>query len=147
MIKPGHAGFEQRLAVPVPLHGHRGRNPVPFTSNHEKTLHAGAADCDRDWQIGGRNLDRGDEEDRRAAGATAEATEFNGPPSWAALAAFWSGGSLAPPELPEVPPGEALTAQAITGALMMAATHGDPLKAADRYRGFLEEGKKLATSQ
>jgi len=84
------------------------------------------------------------EENRYAAGAIAETTGFSGPPSWVAVAAFWSGGSLAPADLPPVPPGESMTAQAITGALMMTATHGEPLKAAERYRSFLQKGKQLA---
>ncbi len=43
------------------------------------------------------------EENRRAAEAAAEKNQFNGPASWLALGAFWSGGSLAPPQLPEAP--------------------------------------------
>jgi len=95
----------------------------------------------------GKWAEEPNEENRRAAGDAAEATEFSGPPSWVALGAFWSGGSLAPPDLPEVPPGEGLTAQAITGALMMTAPHGDPLQAPDRYRGFLAAGKELAVAR
>jgi len=85
------------------------------------------------------------EENRRAAEAAAEATGLNAPAGWVAMGAFWSGGSLAPPGLADVPPAEGLTAQAMTGALMMAAPHGDPSKTAERYREFLEQGKKLAT--
>ncbi len=98
-------------------------------------------------QLAGKWANEPSEENRRAAGAAAEAADFSGPPSWVALGAFWSGGSLAPPDLPEVPPGEGLTAQAITGALMMAAPHGDPSKATDRYRGFLAAGKELAAAR
>ncbi|RMF88341.1 MAG: hypothetical protein D6736_10780, partial [Nitrospinota bacterium] len=56
------------------------------------------------------------EEHRRAAMQAAEATEFNTPSSWAAMGAFWSGGSMAPPDVPAVPPGEYLTARAVSGA-------------------------------
>ena len=83
------------------------------------------------------------EEHRQAAGAVAEANHFDGAANWVAVAAFWSGGSLAPPELAPVPPGPALTARAITGSLLMAAAHGDPRQMADRYRGFLAQGQKL----
>ncbi|MCY2986620.1 MAG: hypothetical protein NTY19_01945 [Planctomycetota bacterium] len=83
------------------------------------------------------------EEHRRAAGTAAEATKLDGAAAWVAMGAFWSGGSLAAPELPPVPPGPSLTARAITGALMMAAAHGDPRKMDDRYRGFLTHGQKL----
>jgi len=43
------------------------------------------------------------EEKRREAMVTAEAAGFRAPASWAAVAAFWSGGSMAPPNAPVVP--------------------------------------------
>jgi pSer/pThr/pTyr-binding forkhead associated (FHA) protein len=85
------------------------------------------------------------EENRRAAGTAAETTNFDGAASWVAVGAFWSGGSLAPPDLPEAPPAPELTARAITGALLMAAAHGDVLKTNGRYQAFLTRGAKLAT--
>ena len=85
------------------------------------------------------------EENRRAAEAAAEATDPAELAGWVARAAFWSGGSLAAPELASVPPDEGLTAQAITGALLMAVSCGDPTKTADRYREFLARGKTLLT--
>ena len=54
------------------------------------------------------------EEHRRAAQAVAEKAPKKGPATWLATAAFWSGGSLAPPELAEAPPAEGLTAKAVT---------------------------------
>lgn len=82
-----------------------------------------------------------DEEKRRAAMKAAEATEFVTPPGWVAAAVFWSEGSIAPPDLPDVAPDEQLTGQAVTAALMMLATQGDPLTAHDRYRKILETGQ------
>ena len=64
------------------------------------------------------------EENRRAAEAAAEKNQFNGPASWLALGAFWSGGSLAPPELPEAPAPEGLTSQALAAALVLASGAG-----------------------
>ena len=87
-----------------------------------------------------------DEARRRAAEAAAEATNYEGPAAFVALAAFWSGGSLTPPEMAVVPPGEHLTAQAILAALLMAAPHGNPALAADRYRAFLQDGKLRAAA-
>jgi hypothetical protein len=84
------------------------------------------------------------EENRRAAMALAEAAEFNGPASWAAVGAFWSAGSMAPPEAPVVPPGETLTAAAVTGAVILAAVQQEPEKAEQRYREFLEQGVDIA---
>ena len=43
----------------------------------------------------------------------------------AGLAAFFSGGSLAPPDAP-VPPGEFLTAKAVSGAVIFAAVAKEP---------------------
>ncbi len=84
------------------------------------------------------------EENCRAAEAAAERSGFEGPVSWLALGAFWSGRSLAPPDLPEVPPDAGLTAQAVAAALLMAATQGDPGAARGRYVQFLEKGQTVA---
>src|SRR5215813_9252935 len=46
------------------------------------------------------------EENRRAAMEKAERAGFDKPASWTAVGAFWSGGSLSPPNAPVVPPGE-----------------------------------------
>jgi predicted component of type VI protein secretion system len=85
------------------------------------------------------------EENRRAAETAAESVDPAEMTGWVARAAFWSGGSLVAPELAPVPPDEGLTAQAVTGALLMAASRGDPTKTADRYRAFLAKGKSLIT--
>jgi len=82
------------------------------------------------------------EENRRAAEAAAEATDPSELAGWVARAAFWSGGSLVADEMAAVPPHESLTAQAITGALMMAVAQGDPAETTDRYRTFLAEGQR-----
>lgn len=84
------------------------------------------------------------EEHRRAAEAAAAATKYEGPGSWVALGAVWSCGSLAPPGMAEVPPDDRLTGQALTSALMIAAYHGDPLKAPQRQRDFLQRGQEIA---
>jgi pSer/pThr/pTyr-binding forkhead associated (FHA) protein len=86
-----------------------------------------------------------DEPKRRAAAAAAKACNHSGPAANVALAAFWSEGSLAPPDLPPVPPPPTATAQAIAAALMMAAPAGVPRLAPQRYRTFLEAGKQLKT--
>lgn len=84
------------------------------------------------------------EENRRAAMARAEAVGFESPASWAAVAAFWSGGSMAPPDAPAVPPGEALTGVAVAGAVILAAVQTEPERAAERYRLFLAQGIDIA---
>lgn len=84
------------------------------------------------------------EEHRRAAFAAAEAHRFQGPWSWAAMAAFWSGGSMAPPDAPAIPPADNLTGKAVAGAVMLAAVHREPEKAPEKYRQFLTQGIDIA---
>jgi hypothetical protein len=87
------------------------------------------------------------EENRRKAGAAAEASGHTTPASWAATAAFWNSGSLAPPSAPVVPPGETLTAHAASGAVMLAAVAKQPDKANGKYLEFLRIGRELAADQ
>jgi hypothetical protein len=84
------------------------------------------------------------EENRRLTFDAAQKTDFKSPASWAAMAAFWSGGSLAPPELPVVPPAANLTGKAVTGAVMLAALVPDPVQAPEKYRHFFDLGVDLA---
>jgi hypothetical protein len=84
------------------------------------------------------------EENRRAAMPAAEAAELATPAGCAAMAAFWSGGSLGPPNVPVVPPADHLTAHGISGAVMLAAVQTEPAKAPDKYRRFFELGIEVA---
>jgi hypothetical protein len=85
------------------------------------------------------------EPNRRDAEAAAEAAGLYTPAGCAAIAAFWSGGSLSPPNAPVVPPAQSLTAQAAANAVLMAAVH-EPRKAPDRYGQFLAQGIQIAQS-
>ncbi|MDV3240179.1 MAG: hypothetical protein LOY00_00070 [Methylocaldum sp.] len=84
------------------------------------------------------------EEHRRSAFAAAEAHQFQGAGSWAAVAAFWSGGSMAPPDAPAVPPADNLTGKAVAGAVMLAAVQNEPEKAPEKYQRFLAQGIDIA---
>ncbi len=85
------------------------------------------------------------EENRRQAMAYAEAAEFKTAASWAATAAFWSAGSMAPPDAPVVPPAPDLTAKAVTGAVLLAAsTVDDPEKIDEVYVQMLGIGLNIA---
>ena len=77
---------------------------------------------------------------RRAAFTTAEPAGIGTPEGAAAVAAFFSGGSLAPPNLPAVAPGEHLTASSVAGAVLLTAVLTEPEKAAEKYRRFLSLG-------
>jgi hypothetical protein len=84
---------------------------------------------------------------RRAAEAKAAATKFDGPGSWLAMAAFWSGGSLTAPHLAVVPPDDKLTGQAVTNSLLIAAVQQQPGKATERYRLFLTQAQDVASGK
>ncbi|MDB5407382.1 MAG: hypothetical protein JWL84_2294 [Rhodospirillales bacterium] len=84
------------------------------------------------------------EDNRRAAMAAAEATRFSNAAGWAAVAAFWSGGSMAPSDAPIVPPGEGLTAAAVAGAVLLAAVQHEPEKSDDKFRAFIAAAVDIA---
>jgi hypothetical protein len=63
------------------------------------------------------------------------------------LAAFFSGGSLAPPGVTDVPPADALTPSAAAGAVALAAVSGDPVKAEERFRKFLLLAQEVAAGK
>ncbi|MGH7646766.1 MAG: DUF6931 family protein [Gemmatimonadaceae bacterium] len=80
---------------------------------------------------------------RRAAMRAAEAAGVATPAGCTALAVFLSGGSLGPENTPPVPPGELLTAKAITGAVISSAITGDPAKAPERFQSFIGQGLEV----
>jgi len=84
------------------------------------------------------------EENRRDTDVAAQAARFESPESWAAIAAFWSGGSIAPPDGPLVSPGDDLTPRAVAGAVMLAAVRRQPERAEEHYRIFLGKGLDIA---
>lgn len=85
------------------------------------------------------------EDHRRAAMPAAEAAGLADPAGCAAAACFWSGGSLAPPNLPVVPPGEHLTAHGAAGAVLLAAVVKEPARASEKHRAFLRLGLEVAS--
>lgn len=87
---------------------------------------------------------RPSEETRRAAMDRAQATKFDHPGVWAAVGAFWSGGSMAPPNLPAVPPAEHLTGVAVAGAVNLSAVMRQPEYAKDKLKAFLGQAIDIA---
>ena len=92
-------------------------------------------------------LEEPTEEHRRGAMKMAETTEFESAAGWVAGAAFWSGGSIAPPDLPEVPPDASLVAKAVTTSLLMLATQGDPEKINQSYAEIAKRGRSLVAGK
>jgi hypothetical protein len=84
------------------------------------------------------------DEQRRAAMAHAEASGFQTPEAWSAVAAFWSGDSMSPASLPAVPPPPQAAGGAVAGAVALAAVRGDVARHAERLKRFLESGRNIA---
>lgn len=83
------------------------------------------------------------EENRRAAKEAADQEEKKSPSALLALAAFFSGGSMTPPNVQAVPPPDQITAQFVAGAVILSGVIGQPEKAADKYRVFMQKGMAL----
>jgi len=87
------------------------------------------------------------EENRRAAHASAEAATMENAPALAAMGAFFSGGSIAPANVPQpVPPGPFHTARMVAASIMIAVVRREPERAAERYRAFVAQGVEIANS-
>jgi hypothetical protein len=80
------------------------------------------------------------EEHRRAAMAAAQTADLGTAAGCAGLAAFFSGGSLGPPEAPPVPPGEFLTAKAVAGAIVFSSLATEPQKAPEKFQAAIAQG-------
>jgi len=87
------------------------------------------------------------DENRRSALKAAGEADYGTPAGSAALAVFFSGGSIAPPELPAVPPQPSMTPNSVFGAVMLACVLKDPEKAPEKYQSYLAEGLKVASIQ
>lgn len=85
------------------------------------------------------------DENRRAAFAAAEQARFGTPEAWAAVAAFWSGDSMAPLGQPAVPPAPHLAGLALAGAITLASVRTDPSLQAARLARFLASARDIAS--
>lgn len=84
------------------------------------------------------------EEKRLLAKAWSEKTGQKSAASWAATAAFWSGGSIAKPGEPDITPPPYLYAHAVAGAIAMAAFELNSENAAEPFKLFIRQGLDLA---
>lgn len=85
------------------------------------------------------------EANRREAQAAAEKLEYGTAASWAAISAFWSSGSMGPPNVPVVPPPPDLMPQALFGAISLAAVAQGGEKAPEMQQRFLKLGLDTRT--
>jgi hypothetical protein len=106
-----------------------GENPPPKIK--------GALDASERW------VAQPNEDNRRLAMAAAEKAELGTAAGCTGLAAFFSGGSLAPPDAPPVAPGEFLAAKAVSGAVIFAAVAKEPEKAPEKFRSFVAQGVEV----
>ncbi len=83
----------------------------------------------------------------RAAFALAETAGFKSAAAWVGVACFWSGASMAPPNVPAVPPGPTLAGKAASGAVLLAAAAGVPGETPARQRHYFDLGTQYATGK
>jgi hypothetical protein len=84
------------------------------------------------------------EENRQAARQAGDAAGAATPAGGVALAAAFSGGSLAPPGVKAVPPPPTLSARTLARAVILAASKGKPAETPYRFRQFLVFGVDVA---
>jgi hypothetical protein len=84
------------------------------------------------------------DEHRRAAMVCAQKAKFESPAAWAAVAAFWSSGSMAPPELPAVPAAAHLLGVAVLGSVTLAAVLTEPERADERRERYIAAAVNIA---
>jgi uncharacterized protein DUF6931 len=87
------------------------------------------------------------EDNRRATEVAYQAAELSTAAGCAAIAAFWSGGSLSPKDLPVVPPAETLTAHGVASAVLIASIAQDPAKTAELHKAFATHGRAIASGK
>ncbi len=74
----------------------------------------------------------------------AERTNFQTPAGWAAIAAFWSGESIATVAGINMPPDEDLSCKAVNAAAALAASIQKPEEIAQYHQLFLKQGIDIA---
>lgn len=84
------------------------------------------------------------DENRYSAQHAAESLDNGSPVYWAAMSVFWSGGSMAPVDVPEVPVDANMCAMAVSGAVLLAGLSDDVDESSRRYQLFLKQGIAIA---
>lgn len=84
---------------------------------------------------------------RRKAMALAQEQECQTAACWAGVSAFWTHGSMAPPDVPPVPPKDEFTGKAASGAVALAAVIGDPEQIPQRKAMFFELALAVASGE
>ena len=84
------------------------------------------------------------DEHRHKAHDAVEYIENDSPIHWTGMAVLWSGGSMVPPDLPEVPAVPNMCGMAVSGAVLLAGISDDVEESDRRYELFLKQGVAIA---
>jgi hypothetical protein len=84
---------------------------------------------------------------RRAAFTAADQAGFDTAPACVALAVFFSGGSLAPPDFQPAPAPEHVTGSMVAAALALAVVLEEPEKAPQKYDALLQTAIDVADNK
>ncbi len=79
---------------------------------------------------------------RRQTKVFADALDLYTPTSWAAIAVFWSGGSIAPQDKPEVEADDFMSGYAVSNSLILAAERDE--KPAEKKKLYIKRGLHIA---
>jgi hypothetical protein len=83
------------------------------------------------------------EENRWAAKETADKEDPKTPSGLLALAVFFAGYSMAPPNVQAVPPPEHVTSEIVAGAVQLAGVVNEPEKANKKYKVFMQKASAM----
>jgi hypothetical protein len=84
------------------------------------------------------------EETRWAAKEPGEKAGFDKAAAWAAMGAFWSGGSMVAAHLPAMAPGPTFVGVAVSGAVLLSAVQRDRKTAMEHYKQLIAYGVDIA---
>jgi hypothetical protein len=84
------------------------------------------------------------ESNRQATLPAAQAVGLATSAGTAAMAAYVSGSSLGPPNVPPIPPGENMTGQLAGACVLLAAVQNDAAKALENFQAYLAKGIEVA---
>ena len=83
------------------------------------------------------------DENRWAAKKTADKEKPKTASGLLAMAAFFAGPSMAPPNVQAVPPPDHMTSEMVANAVILAGVAKEPEKAKEKYRVFMQKASAL----
>ena len=87
------------------------------------------------------------DENRHATHEAVDIIESDTPVYWAGMSVFWSGGSIVPADLPEMPAAKNLCGMAVSGAVVLAGVTDDVVQSNRLYQLFLKQGIAVANGE